>query len=358
MVRQYDEVINFDSIYRSFQYARRGSYWKDSVIRYDLDRLQNSVRISRQLKQDVYRLKGYYQFTIMEREKIRHIQSLHISDRVVQRSLCDNILIPIIYPSFVYDNGASQKGKGTSFARERLKKHLAAYYRKYGIDGYVLQIDVRKYFDSLSHDVLKQRVDRHFKGNQPVRQMLYEIIDSFGNKGLGLGSQVCQILALDYLNPLDHFIKDNLGIKHFGRYMDDMYIIHHDKNVLYQYRSKIDCFLKSLQLEMHPKKTQIFPIKNGIKFLGFRFTLTQSGAVYMKILPVSVKRIKRKMRKMVALGRQNTTIINSFVCWAGHAMQGDNYYKIQQVTTYLQDLLEERADKQCSTGLNSMKMDM
>lgn len=352
MATQYDEVINFDAIYHSFQYARRGSYWKDSVIRYDLDRLQNSVRISRQLKQDIYRLKGYYQFTIMEREKIRYIQSLHISDRVVQRSLCDNILIPTIYPSFVYDNGASQKRKGTSFARERLKKHLSAYYRKHGVDGYVLQIDVRKYFDSLSHDVLKQRVDRHFSDNPSIRQMLYEIIDSFGDKGLGLGSQVCQILALDYLSPLDHFVKDRLSIKYFGRYMDDMYIIHHDKNFLHQCKTQIDNFLKTLQLEMHPKKTQIFPIKNGIKFLGFRFTLTQTGAVYMKILPVSVKRIKRKMRKMVALGKQNTTIINSFVCWAGHAMQGNNYYKIQQVATYLQDLLEERADKQCSIGLN------
>lgn len=342
MDERYQKAISFDAIYMAFGYARKGSFWKDSIINFDQNRLTESLKISRQLQNGTYKLKGYYRFDVMEREKVRHIQSLHITDRVFQRSLCDNVLIPVMYPTFVYDNGASQKDKGTSFARDRLKEHLQEYYRKYGAEGYILQVDISKYFDSLSHDYLKKRIDRQFSDIPEVQNTLYEIVDSFGDKGLGLGSQVCQILALDYLSPLDHFIKDLLRVKFFGRYMDDMYLIHHDKEFLRVCKDKIEEFLKGMELQMHPHKTQLHPIKNGINFLGYRFILTESGKVYAKVLPVSIKRIKRRIRKMCQNGVSDEEIRKSERTWEGHVLQGDNYYTRQKLRKYMEQLLRDR----------------
>lgn len=342
MDTNYEKAISFDSIYNSFQSARAGSFWKDSVIGYDINRLINSTVISRELQSGTYRLKGYYHFDVLEREKVRHIQSLHITDRVFQRSLCEEVLKPRMLPTFIYDNGASQRHKGTNFSKNRLKTHLHQYYRNFGTEGYILQIDIKKYFDSISHRCLKKRVDKHFPDDERTRCTLYEIIDSFGDVGLGLGSQVCQILALDYLSPLDHFIKEILHIKYFGRYMDDMYLIHPDKEYLNKCKRMISDFLKEYELEIHPHKTQIYPIKRGIRFLGFHFYLTDTGKVYVKILKKSVKRIKRKLRNMVNKGISEDTILRSFSCWRGHALYGNNYYTVKRVQGYLENLLENR----------------
>ncbi len=342
---RYEEAISFNGLYEAFRFTKRGSYWKDSTINYDINRLYNSVKISRSLKNRKYRLKGYYKFSVQEREKVRDIQSLHITDRVVQRSFCDHVLLEDIQKSFVYDNSASQKGKGTRFSRNRLKTHLQKYYRKHGIEGYVLQIDVRKYFDNLSHDYLKERMTHYFSDNPQLLKELHRIIDSFsGDKGIGLGSQICQIFALDYLNTFDHFVKEVLGIKYYGRYMDDMYLIHEDKNYLKLCLELIKCFLGEVGLETHPNKTHIFPLRNGIKFLGFHFYLTNTGGIYIKLNKVSVKRVKRRIRKMIKIGVSEDQIRKSFTSWKAHAMYGDSYYLVKNVEAYMNKLLEGRSE--------------
>lgn len=344
MDSEYSKAVSFDEIYKAFRFARMGSFWKDSIIEYDLNRLYHSVKISRDLKSRKYRLKGYYKFKIQEREKIRDIQSLHITDRVHQRSLCDNIIIPVSTRSFVYDNGASQKGKGTHFSRNRLKTHMQKFYRKHGVDGYVLQVDVRKYFESIPHEYLKQRMAKCYSGE--MLDDLCKIIDSYdGEKGIGLGSQVSQIFALDALDALDHFIKEVLRIKHYGRYMDDMYLIHEEKVYLQHCREHIDCFLSTIcGLQMHPKKTVLFPLKNGIRFLGFHFYLTDTGGVHVKLLKVSEKRMKRKIRKMANKGVPEPEIRKTFNSWSAHAMYGDSYYTVKNMESYMNNLLEKRSE--------------
>ena len=346
MDEAFREVSDFDSLYDAFGRARKGSFWKDSIIEYDQNRLLYTAKISRQLRENRYKLKGYYKFTICEREKIRHIQSLHITDRVVQHSLCKIVLIPTMSKSWVYDNSASQKDKGTHFARNRLKRQMLRYYRKHGLNGYVLQMDVKKYFESIPHEYLKERMRRHFSDMPQVLGHLEAIIDSFeGDKGIGLGSQVSQLFALEALSPVDHMIKDSMRIRDFNRYMDDLTLIHPSKEYLHQCKDRVSSFLESIGLKLHPKKTQIFPLKKGIKYLGFHFYLTDTGGVYIKLASNSEKRMKRKIRKMANMGKSDAEIKRSFYAWAAHASYGNNYYRIKRNENYMFCVLQQRREE-------------
>ena len=346
MDENFEKISSFDNLYTAFGRARKGSFWKDSIIEYDLNRILYSAKISRQLKANRYKLKGYYKFTICEREKIRKIQSLHITDRVVQHSLCDLVLIPTMKKSWVYDNGASQKNKGTRFSRDRLKKQMLRYYRKHGLEGYVLQMDVKKYFESIPHWYLKERMRVHFSDMPQVLEHLEAIIDSFeGDKGIGLGSQVSQLFALEALSPMDHLIKDSMRIHYFSRYMDDITLIHPSKEYLYQCRDELKAFLESIGLSLHPKKTQIFPLKKGIRYLGFHFYLTETGGIYIKLSSNSEKRMKRKIRKMAKLGKPDEEIKRSFYAWAAHASYGNNYYRIKRNEKYMFRILQQRREE-------------
>lgn len=343
MDEKFQTVAEFDNIYEAFRLARKGSFWKDSIITYDISRLENTVKISRSLKAHTYKLKGHYKFRINEREKIRDIQSLHVTDRVYMHSLCDNILIKDLSRKFIYDNGASLKGKGTNFSRNRLKAHMQKFYRKHGLNGYVLQIDIRKYFDSIPHWYLKQRMNKHYEGYPEIQQALRDVVDNFdGDKGLGPGSQAVQVFALDTLDSMDHFIKEVLGIKYYGRYMDDAYLIHESKDYLKRCKEILDCFLKDIELTLHPNKTRLYPLRKGIKFLGFKFCITDTGKVYVKLNKESVKRIKRKIRKMAKADVPDETIRRSFKSWASHASYGNSYYAIKRTEEYLNKLLKER----------------
>lgn len=344
MDKKNDYVNDFQYLYNAFSKARQGCFWKDSIIDFDLHRITECYKISQQLKNNKYKIKGYYKFTIKEREKIRHISSLHITDRIYQRALCDLIVIPTIEKTLIYDNAASRIGKGTHFARKRCKRHLQQFYKKYGINGYILQIDIKKYFNNLNHQYLESRMRKFFGNNPEILKRTLESIYSYeGNSGIGLGSQLSQIFALDALSPLDHFIKETLHIQYFARYMDDMFLIHQDKEYLKYCQKEITKFLNNISLEPHPKKTQIFPLKNGIKYLGFHFYLLEpTGRVYVKLLAKNYHRNKRKFKRMIYKGVQEDVIWNSFKCWRATAKYSDDYQYIAKMKKFIKIELGKR----------------
>ena len=215
----FDKVFTFDNLYQAYKKCCRGVGWKASTQRYSANALLNVNDTLRLLKEGKYKSRGFYEFDIVERGKPRHIQSVHISERVVQRCLCDNALVPMFGRSFIYDNGACMERKGIDFSARRLVCHLQHHYRKHGTDGYALVFDFSKYFDTIRHEPLKQIVDRVF--NDPrIAGLVKQFIDDFGDVGLGLGSQISQVSALMYPNALDHYVKEVLRVKHYGRYMD------------------------------------------------------------------------------------------------------------------------------------------
>ena len=145
-----------------------------------------------------------------------------------------------------------------------------------------LKCDISKYFYNIKHDALKSLI-RKYISDPDCLWLLDMIIDSTeGNVGIPIGNQSSQLFALLYLSSLDHMIKEKLGIKFYGRYMDDFYLIHEDKEYLRYCWKEIERHVNELGLSLNAK-TNIYPLKNGIDFLGFHSYLTESGAVIRKV---------------------------------------------------------------------------
>ncbi|NMB42413.1 MAG: RNA-directed DNA polymerase [Firmicutes bacterium] len=343
-----DVICDFDNLHKAMMKCRKGVMWKDSVARHVNNGLASILKLQNDLESGKYKIDDYYRFTIHE-PKEREIVSNRFKDRVFQRSMVDNYLYEAITKGFIYDNCACQVGKGTDFARNRLKCHMQRFFRKYGLDGYVLKCDIKNYFGSTSHkkslSFLKRYVDDPW-----VYAHLEAIFDSYSDKdnpgvGFGLGSQINQLTQLLFLSELDHNIKEKLRVKQYARYMDDFPLIHHDKAHLKHCREEIEGYLNSLGLKLNEKKTQMFPLKQGIDYLGFKFKLTDTGKVLMLLSKENVKKRKRKLRghkKLVDEGRMTREKADQcYESWKAHAAKGNSYNLIKRMDAYYASLWEE-----------------
>lgn len=331
---RFDGVFNFPNLFYSYKRCRRGVTWKASVQRYMATAPIQIAGALERLRKGTYRSPGFFEFDLCERGKRRHIRSTVIGERVVQRCLCDNALIPALCPSLIYDNGASMKDKGYHFCMDRLEHHLREHYRKHGTEGYVLLYDFRHFFDSISHEVLKRILDRAFE-DQRIKALTGHFIDAFGEVGLGLGSQISQVLALAATNRMDHYIKEKLRIKQYGRYNDDGYLIHHSKAYLKHCLKVMIKICRILKVQLNPKKTQIVKISHGFKWLQARIYLTKTGKVVRKICKKSVVRMRRKLKSMckkLEQGRMRfKDVYQSFQSWRGYARTFDAWNTVQSM---------------------------
>ncbi len=315
----FDKVFTFDNLYNAYKKSVLGVGWKASSQKFKNKAFYNVAQLYKQLHEGTYKSRGFYEFDIVERGKKRHIKSVHISERVVQRCLCDNCLIPILSKSFIYDNAASLKGKGITFSRNRMVRHLTQYYLKNGHEGYILTFDFSKYFDNIDHEQMKKII--HSSGmDERLEKLTFHFIDCFGDVGLGLGSQVSQISALALPNELDHYIKEQLHIKFYGRYMDDGYLIHQDKAYLVYCLEEIKSICSRLGIIINDKKTQIIRLKKGAIFLKVHYYLTETGRIIKKYYKKNIVTMRRKLKTFKTwLGEKFTIedIRTSFNSWMG-----------------------------------------
>ncbi|MDD3347518.1 RNA-directed DNA polymerase [Oscillibacter sp.] len=262
-------------------------------------------------------------------------------------SLCDYVLEPLLSKTFIYDNYASQKGKGTHFGLDRLKVFMQRYYRQFGADGWVLKCDITKYFYRINHGVLKTQL-RRLITDPDVLWLLDMIVDSTEGTGIPIGNHTSQWFAVLYLSGLDHMIKERLGIKLYGRYMDDFYLIHPDKDYLIYCLDEIKKFLVPLGLELN-HKTAIFPLSQGIDFLGFRTYMTDSGKVVRKIRRDSKNRIRRKLKKFRHLLDEGQitfeTVVQSYSSLTGHAEHGNSHHLIRQTDELFYTLFKKEMEE-------------
>ena len=194
-VNNFDNFASISSLYDAAIKASRGVKWKHSVQSFLVHILTNCAHLSHKLYNNEDVRNGFIEFDINERGKLRHIKAVNFMERVVQKSLCDNVLYPLYSSKVIYDNGASQYKKGTTFSIKRLKKHLIDYYSKFGNEGYILLIDFSSYFDNIDHDILK-KLYRRYIYNENILHYLDLFVDAFGEKGLGLGSETSQMHSI------------------------------------------------------------------------------------------------------------------------------------------------------------------
>lgn len=314
----YNDIISFDSLYKAMRKVKNGVMWKDSTARYVADGLKETYRLRQELLAGTYQIRPYLQFTVTD-PKRREVMATQLRDRQFQRALCDGGLYGDLTEHFIRDNYACQVGRGMDDAINRLTEQLRRYYRQHGTDGWVLKCDIKSYFASTPHDIAKRAIRKRVQ-DPDVCRAVEQIIDSFpGDRGIGLGSQVSQLIELCVLDDLDHFIRERLHIHVYARYMDDFVLVHPDKEYLAWCREQIRKRLDASDLTLN-KKTSLFPLSQGITFLQRRFIVTETGKVIAKISGTSITREKRKlrhMRNLVAEGRLPLeTPCHSFISWA------------------------------------------
>ena len=290
------KLENIQSCYREVCKNTRNKTRVENLKQY------KSIYISRiynTLTEKSYTVGPYNKFVIFE-PKRREIVSQNVHDKIINHLVARFILYPAILPCLIDSNVASRKDMGTSqglsYARNFGRKCLTTY-GKY----YVLKCDISKFFASIDHDILKKKVLKRIKDKDALK-IIFDIIDS-NSKGLYIGSMTSQILAVFYLNDMDHFIKETLKIKYYVRYQDDFLLFHPSKEYLKFCLIQLRDFLKKEHLTLNTK-TRIYKNTNNFLFLG-----RNSNGKYSRY-----RNIKRKLKNKLFLYKNGNIPLNSFIC--------------------------------------------
>ena len=313
----YKELIDEKTLLDSLEKCAKSAMWKHSIQ----DALRNKLVIVHELHEQLERLDFSFpphkEFDITERGKMRHIKAPSIKERIVQKALCEKVLIPALSPSLIFDCPATLKGKGVSFARKRLTKHLVDFFRLFRRGGYVLQIDFKNYFARIDHEKLFEKVSRKIM-DKDIFALIRSLIEN-DDAGLGLGSEMSQILALFYASEIDHFCKEILRLKFYARYMDDIYAVHSSRIYLEECLGKIRTLAKIDGIELNERKTKIVPLERGFSFLKVRYRITESGHIIRIPDKSTFRREKRRIRKMRALVDEGVLtadeLLNAYKSW-------------------------------------------
>lgn len=298
-----DEIFSFENLYNVHKSSRLSKQHRKEIINFEINLATNLYKISKKITNRTYKLNKYYAFYIHE-PKERLIEALPYKDRVVIKCFCDNCLIPKLSCRLINDNVACQKAKGSTYGIKRLEEALKKEYRTgKNNEVYYLKCDVRKYFQSIDHEILLsilKRIDFSDDEMWFVEKLVREQPNNTC-KGLTLGNQSSQWFALLYLNGIDRLIKEKLRVKGYVRYMDDMILIHRDKEFLRRCKKEIESYCtNNLKLSLNDK-TQIGKASLGIDFLGYRHVLTPSGKVIRKLRKSSKIRMKKHLRTLQKL---------------------------------------------------------
>ena len=276
----YEKLYSEDNLMSAFKKARKGKRKKDYVISFESDLNRNMRLLQKELKLKIYRPHKLKKFIVRD-PKTRTIHASIFRDRIVHHAII-NLIQPIYEKRFIYDSFASRKFKGTHIAVNRFEYFMRKVssngmkikkpFNNNSIQGYVFKADIKHYFDTINHEILLNMLKKKIK-DEDLIELIKIVLDNFESpegKGLPLGNYTSQFFANVYLNHLDYFVKHSLKAKYYIRYVDDFVILHKDKKVLLEFRSKIEKYLKFLKLELHQDKSEIHALRNGITFLGYR----------------------------------------------------------------------------------------
>ena len=334
-------IADFGNLYDAMQHCANGVRWKASVIKYLQNGLTNTEKLRQELLDGTYKLGKQIEFKVHE-PKERTVVAMRFRDRQVQRSLLHSYLADELSRHFIYDNAAGRADKGPDFSIRRVKMMLEKAHRLYGDNVYAYTYDIKSFFGSTRHNVAKKAVRKRVRDDWAC-QLVEQIIDSFpGDVGIGLGSDVAQYIELAILDDLDHFIKEQLRVRFYARYMDDFVIITDGKEHAAEYRKSIEQELTRIHLQLHPKKCRVVPASRGFKWLGFRIRVKPSGKILVTLNKDKIYHERRKLKKMVKLIKagklsRNTAEV-SLRCWAAHAARGNNHNVIKKMYEYYQNL--------------------
>jgi retron-type reverse transcriptase len=331
----YDKLYSFDNLMKAFKKARKGKSRKWYVKKFEDNLENNLLQLKYELETLTYHPRSLKRFVIRD-PKTRVIHASQFRDRVVHHALC-NIIESIFDKTFIYDSYANRKKKGTHAGLKRFDcfKRKVSQNGKLErtakddnmVVGYVLKADIRHYFDAVDHEVLINIIKRKVR-DEKVIWLVKRILDNHDfkvlGKGMPIGNLTSQFFANVYLNELDYFVKQKLRAKYYLRYVDDFVILHRNKEVLENYKKQINEFLKTLKLELHPEKSKVISLHNGVNLLGFRI-------FYYYKLPrnSNIRKFEKKLIELIKDYNEGMIskekLMESVEGWCAYAIHGNTY---------------------------------
>jgi len=347
------QVVSFSNLLDAAHKAARGKRERPNVILF-FSRLEDNLwDLGQELSQRTYRPGGYSTFSVYQ-PKPRMISAAPFRDRVVHHALI-NVIGPLLERSFIYDSYANRAGKGTHRAIRRFQWFLRRH-------RYVLKCDIRKYFPSIDHEILKAMLHKRIPDAE-TGWLIDRIIDGSNDqefvcdyfpgdnllapvarrRGLPIGNLTSQFFANCYLSPFDHFLKEELGCRAYLRYVDDFALFSDSKRQLQQWQTALAGFLESYRLKLHPRRVQIAPSHGAHRFLGQIVSRS-----HRRVTGENVRRFRRRLRSWEHCPPANLRA--RIAGWVGHARQADTRALMESLREPLQccALLHLPARSACS----------
>jgi retron-type reverse transcriptase len=319
------------SLYSYWRKARRNKSQSLRVQRFGDDPLRHLLTVQARLRDRTYAFGPYKEFTVREK-KFRHVVDAPMKDRIVHWMLYQYML-PIWQPRFIADTFGNLTGRGTHAAVRRV-----AEFARVPANTWVLQLDISKYFYSVNHSLLKARILRYI-GDQDIRALLVNLVDSFRtdgqydalfpadgmyrrtrDKGMPIGNLSSQLFANVFLSDFDHWVKQDLRVKCYARYVDDMVIMAGTRDELLNISAAIVAKLAADGLTIHPKKVRLAPVAAGVPFLGY--------IVWQNHISVGAYgrgRYHQRLRQHERDGRDRSETITSYKAMFSHS--GSTIYR-------------------------------
>lgn len=328
------DVIEFQNLLDAAKQAQKGKRFRDNVLRFNYNLETELICLQHQLQAKTYQPGPYKTFHVKQ-PKPRLISAAPYRDRVVHHALC-NVIMPIFEKTFIHDSYANRWGYGTHRALKRFT-HFCRSSR------YVLQCDIRKYFPSIDHAILKAMLRRKIKCPDTL-WLIDTIIDGSNEqdpvidyflgddlltplqrrRGLPIGNLTSQFFANIYLSGFDHFVKETLKAKKYLRYVDDFALFSDDRHFLAEARPAIEDYLATLRLMIHPVKSQLFKTQIGPTFVGFRVFQD-----HIRVKSANLHRARYRLRhyqKLFAANKMSfERLTQSIQSWAAHLKHADTW---------------------------------
>ncbi len=319
--------LKFSKMLDAYERASKNKHKCKEVITYELDLANNLTTTLKQLYSGTYRVGHYRQFKIYE-PKERVIEALPFRDRIVQQWYVEEFIKPIFVPKFIQDTYACLDERGVHKSVKKLNKYMYEY-SKLNEDFYILKCDISKFFYSINKKILYQIIRRYVKDRAFLELTKQLICHDNKEEGIPIGNYTSQYYANIYLNVLDHFVKEKLGVKYYVRYMDDFVLLLKDKESCKKTLKTLKYFLeKTLKLKLN-KKTNYFKGKQGVNFCGYKIYNT-----HIMLKNENKKKIRNKIKiwnklyhsKKLDL-KETTLKLNS---WIGHAQNANTFFLVNK----------------------------
>lgn len=357
-----EQIMTHQNFFDALKDCNKEVNYKYSVQQYNsrcAEKINESIHLI--MSGGIPEVKDKELVKIRERGKERIICPIDISDRVIQKVICEKVLIPSIFPHLIYDNGASVKYKGTEFSRRRVNIFLEKVKKKSNPnDIYVLIYDIKNFFGSIPHSLCYYILDKYLYDkrlvdltigiiesyklkdineieNETERNEALRKLENLEDTGICLGSQISQIMAVAVLNDFDHYIKDVLRVKCYQRHMDDGIIVMEGKKNLKRIKTLLEKKIQELGLRFNEKKTHIIKASRGFTYLKVKYRITSAKKTIKNLVHSGIIRERKKLKKFQAkikLGKMSLDdVYMNIQSWIAHS-------KIAKCQTTVKKMIE------------------